>query len=450
MDKAHFDLICIGGGSGGVATARRAAEYGAKVALIEKSRMGGTCVNVGCVPKKLFWYVANTAEALENSANFGFSYTEKVPSLNWIQFKEKRDAYIARLNNIYENNLCKSGVTVIYGQAEFVNHNTIKVGERMLSAEHILIATGGQPFIPNISGAHHGITSDDFFALDTQPKTMAIVGGGYIACEIAGVMATLGTKVDMIIRAQRPLKEMEAEITDALVDSMQTQGIDIHQQANVAEIKQVEEKLVIHLDNGEVISADCLLWATGRYPNTAPLNLSVTGVETHQNGTIIVDDYQNTNVSGIYAIGDVVGKLDLTPVAIAAGRRLAARLFHHEPNAKLDYHNVPTVMFTHPPIGSIGLSEKSAREQYGDEVKIYRTTFTPMSRTFAKHKAKTVMKLITVGVTQKIVGLHMIGDGADEMLQGFAVAIKMGATKSDFDNTVAIHPTSAEELVTMR
>lgn len=450
MSDTHFDLICIGGGSGGVATARRAAEYGAKVALIEKARMGGTCVNVGCVPKKLFWYAANTAEALENAPIFGFENLSASYTFNWQKFKIERDAYIARLNSIYEKNLEKSGVTVFHGEAKFLDSQRIDVNGKILSANHIVIAVGGQPFVPNIEGAQYGITSDDFFALKQQPKKMVIVGGGYIACEIAGVMAALGTEVHIIIRAQHLIRELDHDITDVLAASMEMQGITMHRHTTISSIQKEKNHLHIHLDNGKTLQSECLLWATGRSPNTASLNLSEAGVHTRENGTIPVDDYQNTNVAGIYAIGDVIGKIDLTPVAIAAGRRLAARLFNQEKSAHLDYQNIPTVMFTHPPIASIGLTEDKAQEKYGSALHVYRSEFTPMARTFAKHKPKTLMKLITIGEEKKIVGIQMIGDGVDEMMQGFAVAVKMGATKADFDNTVAIHPTSAEELVTMR
>lgn len=450
MSNSQFDLICIGGGSGGIATARRAAEYGAKVAVIEKARLGGTCVNVGCVPKKLFWYAANTAEALRNAPLFGFDHPVTTVSFDWTKFKDSRDAYIHRLNGIYENNLNRSAVTLISGEAKFVNAHTVEVENVLYSANHIVIATGGRPHILPVNGAEYGVTSDDFFALTQQPKSMIVVGGGYIACEIAGVMAALGTKVDVVIRGERVLKMLDKDITETLEEAMFEQGITLHRTANVDRVEKTSDGIIAHLDNGEVIEAENLLWATGRIPNTDTLNLAAAGVQFEKNGIIPVDAYQNTNVDGIYAIGDVIGKIDLTPVAIAAGRRLAARLFKDDHQAHLDYHNIPTVMFTHPPIGIVGLSETEAREQFGDTVKVYRTKFTPMVRTFAAHKPKTLMKLICQGEEERIVGIQMIGDNVDEMLQGFGVAVKMGATKADFDDTVAIHPTSAEELVTMR
>ena len=442
-----FDLICIGGGSGGIATARRAAEYGANVAVIESDRLGGTCVNVGCVPKKLFWYAANTAEALRDAPRFFADVPEKMP-FRWQAFKEACDAYIARLNGIYETNLDKSGVTLIRGFARFESADTVRVGDALYRGKHIVIATGGQPAIPaHIEGAARGKTSDDFFALEHQPQRAVIVGGGYIACEIAGVLQALGTPTDIVIRGERLLRAQDADIAETLADAMSAQGITIHRNTQVARVADGR----VTLDNGTTLAADFLLWAMGRRANTGQLNLAAAGVTTLDNGNIPVDAWQNTNVPGIYAIGDITGAAELTPVAIAAGRRLAARLFNHQPDAHLDYDNIPTVLFTHPPIGVVGLDEAAARRQFGDgAVKTYRTGFSPMARAFAAHPAKTLMKLVCVGADEKIVGIQMIGDGIDEMLQGFAVAVKMGARKADFDNTVAIHPTSSEELVTLR
>ena len=442
-----FDLICIGGGSGGIATARRAAEYGANVAVIESGRLGGTCVNVGCVPKKLFWYAANTAEALRDAPRFFADVPEKMP-FRWQAFKEARDAYIARLNGIYETNLDKSGVTLIRGFARFESADTVRVGDALYRGKHIVIATGGQPAVPaHIEGAARGKTSDDFFALEHQPQRAVIVGGGYIACEIAGVLQALGTPTDIVIRGERLLRAQDADIAETLADAMSAQGITIHRGAQVARV----DDGAVTLNNGTTLAADFLLWAMGRRANTASLNLTAAGVAARDNGDIPVDAWQNTNVPGIYAIGDITGAAELTPAAIAAGRRLAARLFNHQPDAHLDYDNIPTVMFTHPPIGVIGLDEAAARAQYGaEQVKTWRAGFSPMARAFAAHPAKTLMKLVCVGADEKIVGIQMIGDGVDEMLQGFAVAVKMGARKADFDNTVAIHPTSSEELVTLR
>ncbi|UJF25192.1 glutathione-disulfide reductase [Suttonella sp. R2A3] len=447
-----FDLICIGGGSGGIATARRAAEYGAKVAVIENSRLGGTCVNVGCVPKKIFWYAANTAEALENAPIYGFNDVGNAASFNWRAFKKDRDAYITRLNGIYANNLEKDGITRIEGFAQFVDEQSIEVNGEIYQAKHIVIATGGKPFIPNIEGAEHGITSDDFFALAEQPKQAIIVGAGYIACELAGVLQALGTQCTLVVRKPRILRELDSDISESLEEAMREQGINLRLESEISSVsKQENGHLLVKLNNGDTLQSDCLLWATGRTPNVDALNLAATEVAQNDDTTITVDDYQNTNIPGIYALGDVTGQMDLTPVAIAAGRKLAARLFDDQPESKLDYENIPTVMFTHPPIGTVGLGAEEAIKTYGeDEITVYRAKFTPMARTFAAHKPKTLMKLICQGKAERVIGIQMIGDGVDEMLQGFAVAVKMGAAKADFDDTVAIHPTSAEELVTLR
>lgn len=447
----EFDLICIGGGSGGIATARRAAEYGAKVAVVEGARLGGTCVNVGCVPKKLFWYAADTAEKLLNAPKFGFEGLNGAYPFNWAQFKKDRDAYISRLNHIYANNLDKSGITLIEGFARLTGTRSIEVNGEIYQAKHIVIAVGGKPSVPDIVGAELGITSDGFFALETQPKRAVIVGGGYIACELAGVLQSLGTQCELVVRKDRVLRTLDEDITDTLAEAMTEQGVKLSFNTQISQVEQIGDLLHIQYNNGDSVEADCLLWATGRIPLTEHLGLSDIGIEQRENGTIVVDDYQNTNIDGIYALGDVTGAIELTPVAIAAGRRLAARLFNDQPDAKLDYSNIPTVMFTHPPIGTVGLGEAEAIAQFGEEeIKTYRAKFTPMARTFALHKPKTLMKLICHGKAERVIGIQMIGDGVDEMLQGFAVAVKMGAAKADFDDTVAIHPTSAEELVTLR
>ncbi|WP_072281721.1 glutathione-disulfide reductase [Rappaport israeli] len=449
--SADFDLICIGGGSGGIASARRAAEYGAKVAVVEAQRLGGTCVNVGCVPKKLFWYAANVAESLYNADKYGFAVSGEQPEFNWGQFKKDRDAYINRLNDIYTNNLEKSNVTLIRGHARFIDPNTISVGEKTYTAKHFIIATGGRPFVqPTLEGREHAITSDDFFALETQPKRMLIAGGGYVACEVSGVMQALGSQIDLVVRQPRVLKSLDEDITTTLDNAMQEQGINRHYGQTITRIEKISDGYCVYLSGGQSIETDCVLLATGRIPNTDDIGLETIHLERKENGIIPVDAYQNTNIANIYAIGDVTGQVDLTPVAIAAGRKLVARLFNDQPDAKLDMDNIPTVLFTHPPIGSVGYTEQQAQAEFGESVKVYKAQFTPMARTFSHHKPKTLMKLICKGKEERVIGIQMIGDGVDEMLQGFAVAVKMGAAKADFDDTVAIHPTSSEELVTLR
>ena len=443
-----FDLICIGGGSGGIATARRAAEYGAKVAVIEGARLGGTCVNVGCVPKKLFWQAAEVMEAVHGAAAINIEGVG-AGRFNWAAFKGQRDAYIQRLNGIYASNLAKAGITLIEGFARFVDEHTVQVGERQYQARHIVIATGGRPERPPVPGAELGSVSDDFFTLESQPREAVIVGGGYIACEIAGVLQALGTQAHLVIRGDRLLRTLDPDITEVLEKALTEQGVQIHRGRQVRELSRAGAIYQATLDDGTTLNADFFLWAMGRAANTDQLDLPKAGVATRANGEIIVDEYQNTNVAGIYALGDNTGALALTPVAIAAGRQLAKRLFLKDKTAKLDYQNIPTVIFTHPPIGSVGLTETQARAG-GGEIKVYRTKFTPMRRAFAVHKPQTLMKLICAGPEERVVGIQMIGDGVDEMLQGFAVAVKLGATKGDFDRTVAIHPTSSEELVTLR
>ena len=445
----HYDLLVIGGGSGGIATANRAARYGAKCAVIEGGRLGGTCVNVGCVPKKIMWNTASVEHILGTATEYGFSLGEH--QFHWAALKQSRDAYIERLNKNYGVGLANNSVTLINGYARFINARTLAVNDQQFTADHIVIAAGGRPVLPQTPGAELGITSDGFFELKTQPQRVAVVGAGYIAVELAGVLKQLGSEVSLLLRRDHFLDSFDAMLRETLMEDMVTAGVNILTRHNVAELRREKNALTLIFEHGEQLSGfDCVIWAIGREPNTSTLNLNAAGVSTDARGYIATDKYQNTNVAQIYAIGDITPAAALTPVAIAAGRRLADRLFGGMADRHLDYSSIPTVVFSHPPIGTVGLSEAQARELHGDAVKVYQTRFTPMVDAFAAQPTKTAMKLITVGEHEKIVGLHVIGTGADEMLQGFAVAIKMGATKKDFDDTVAIHPTSAEEFVTMR
>ena len=445
----HYDLLAIGGGSGGIATANRAARYGAKCAVIEAGRLGGTCVNVGCVPKKIMWNTATVNHTLGRAAEYGFSIDQH--AFNWPILKQARDAYIARLNKNYGVGLANNQVELIQGYAGFIDAHTVEVNGEQFSADHIVIATGGRPVIPQIPGAERGITSDGFFELENQPRRVAVVGAGYIAVELAGVLNMLGSEVSLLLRRDHFLDSFDAMLRETLMEDMVKAGINILTRRNVAELRQEKDALTLVFEQGEQLSGiDSVIWAIGREPNTGPLNLAAAGIKTDARGYVPTDKFQNTNQPNIYAIGDITPAAALTPVAIAAGRRLADRLFGGMTDRHLDYSNIPTVVFSHPPIGTVGLTEAQAREIHGDGIKIYQTRFTPMTDAFSSQPTKTAMKLITVGEQEKIVGLHVIGDGADEMLQGFAVAIKMGATKQDFDDTVAIHPTSAEEFVTMR
>ena len=370
---------------------------------------------------------------------------------DWHHLKTARDTYIKRLNGIYGENLKRNHVSVATGTARFVGSQSISIGQSTFSADKILIATGGYPSRPNLPGARFGVTSDDFFALERQPKRSIIVGSGYIAVELAGVYQALGTKVCLLARKNHLLREFDTTLSKNLVELYRKHGIDIRFNAEVAEIrKNPNGRLDIRCQDGvQLADFEQLLWAIGRTPNTRNLNLEACGLKTDTNGFIATDEWQNTTVPHIFAVGDVTGRASLTPVAIATGRKLADRLFGNKPYSKLDYNDIPTVIFSHPPIGTVGLSEQQARLRFDDDVKIYQSRFTPMTHALSKKKEQTVMKLVTTGKNERIVGCHVIGDGADEMLQGFAVALKMGATKTDFDNTVAIHPTNAEELVTL-
>ncbi len=445
-----FDLIVIGGGSGGLAAAQRAAEYGAKVALIESHRLGGTCVNVGCVPKKVMWYAADLAEGLRDAAGYGFA--PGAQGHDWRLLKDRRDAYIERLNGIYADNLARRGVTLIRARAAFADHRTVAVDSSRLSAPHIIIATGGHAVVPPIPGAGHGITSDGFFELQARPQRVAVIGSGYIAVELAGIFAALGSSVALVLRTGSVLKQFDAMLGESMQKILADEGVALHTHAVPAALEGGPRELTLLARDGRRLGPfDCVLWAVGRASAVAGLNLPLAGVECDAEGFIRTDKYQVTSTAGIYAIGDVTGRAQLTPVAIAAGRRLSDRLFGAQADRHLDYHNIPTVIFGHPPIGTVGLSEQAARENYGDHnVTVFKSSFVPMYHALTDHKPRCDMKLVTVGPEKRVVGVHVIGAGADEMMQGFAVAVRMGATKADFDDTVAIHPTSAEELVTMR
>lgn len=448
----HFDYICIGGGSGGIASANRAAMHGAKVALIEAKDLGGTCVNVGCVPKKVMWHGAQIAEAMQLYAkDYGFDV--KVNGLDWSKLIESRQAYIGRIHQSYDRVLGNNKVQVIRGFARFIDAKTIEVEGKHYTADHILIAVGGRPTIPNIPGAEYGIDSNGFFELTEQPKRVAVVGAGYIAVEIAGVLHALGTETHLFVRKESPLRSFDPMIIDTLTEVMKTEGPTLHTHSVPKQVvKEADGSLTLHLENGQSCNVDTLIWAIGRHPATDAINLAATGVAINEQGYIKVDQYQNTNVEGIYCVGDIMeGGIELTPVAVKAGRQLSERLFNNKPEAKMDYELVPTVVFSHPPIGTIGLTEPDAIAKYGaDQVKIYTSSFTAMYTAVTSHRQPCKMKLVCAGPEETVVGLHGIGFTVDEMIQGFAVAMKMGATKADFDSVVAIHPTGSEEFVTMR
>lgn len=447
----HYDYLAIGGGSGGIASVNRAGMHGAKVALIEANELGGTCVNVGCVPKKVMWHGAQMMDDMNLYAeDYGIQIREK--KLNFSKLVLNREKYIDFLHTAYQRGLDSNHAEVIKGYATFVDSNTVEVNGETYTADHILIATGGRPVIPEIPGAEYGIDSDGFFKLTELPKRVAVIGAGYIAVEFAGVTHGLGADTHLFVREHAPLRSFDSIISEGLMETMESEGAKLHIYSVPKKVeKEADGSVTIYFENGSTHNTDLIIWAIGRKPNSDNLNLEAAGVEVTPAGHIKVDKYQNTTAKGVYAVGDVTGRIELTPVAIAAGRRLSERLFNGQTKAHLDYNTIPSVIFTHPPIGTVGMTEIEAIEKYGaEDIKIYQNIFTSMHSSITKNRQKTYMKLVCQGLDEKVVGLHGLGNGMDEMLQGFAVAIKMGATKADFDDTVAIHPTGAEEFVTMR
>jgi glutathione reductase (NADPH) len=444
----HFDLIAVGGGSGGLAVAEKAAEHGKRVAIIESAKLGGTCVNVGCVPKKVMWYAANLAQDVRDAPDFGVRAT--LEGIDWQALVNGREGFIAGILDYWNGYVAGEGITHIQGAARFVDAHAVEVDGVRYGAEHIVIATGGRPIVPPVPGAELGITSDGFFELQEQPKRVCVVGGGYIGVELAGVLCSLGSAVTVVALESRVLETFDSFVSDAVAHNMAEDGIEMRLPFAVASLERQDDGIAVYAKDGSVLRGfDTVLWAVGRAPNTAALNLKAAGIEALPNGIIPTDAFQNTTAAGVYALGDVTGRAPLTPVAIAAGRRLADRLFNDQPGRRLDYENIPTVVFAHPPVGSVGMTESEARDS-GRAVTVYQTSFKPMRYALNRKGPRTAMKLVCIGDEERVVGIHMVGDGVDEMLQGFAVAVKMGATKADFDNTVAIHPVSAEELVTLK
>ena len=446
----EYDIIAIGGGSGGIATMNRAGEHGAKAAVIEEKKLGGTCVNVGCVPKKIMWYGAQIAESFHHyGADYGFTSSDV--QFDFAKLRQNREAYIDRARSSYDGSFKRNGVDLIEGRAHFVDSHTVSVNGELIRAKHIVIATGAHPSIPTIPGAELGGSSDDVFAWEQLPESVAILGAGYIAVELAGVLHALGVKTDLFVRRDRPLRGFDSYIVEGLVNEMEKTGLPLHTHKVPVRLEETEQGITIHFEDGSSHTARQVIWATGRRPNVDGLELEKAGVTLNERGFIQVDEYQNTVVDGIYALGDVTGEKELTPVAIKAGRTLSERLFNGKTRAKMDYTTIPTVVFSHPAIGTVGLTEEEAIKEYGQEhIKVYKSSFASMYSAVTNHRQESRFKLITAGADEKVVGLHGLGYGVDEMIQGFAVAIKMGATKADFDATVAIHPTASEEFVTMR
>ena len=451
-DTAHaHDLIVVGGGSGGIATANRAALHGARVLLVERdARLGGTCVNRGCVPKKVMWYGANVAHTLDDAAGYGFDIERK--GFDWHALVEKREAYIRNINNAYGGYLGGNGVEILHGEARLDGADGVLVDGVRHTASRILLAPGGTAVVPDIPGKELGVTSDGFFEFEYQPKRVCVVGAGYIAVELAGMLAALGTEVTLAIRHDRFLRNFDDMLQERLMEEMQNEGIGIETYFTSKRLVREDDMIDVVGEDDRVLEGfDAVIFAVGRRPSTSDLGLESAGIETDERGYIPVDRYQETSAKGVFAVGDVTGQAELTPVAIAAGRRLADRIWGGMKGRHLDYTLIPSAIFSHPPMATVGLTEAEARETYGgDDVEVYTTTFTPMYNAFTEHRTKTAMKLVVTGDDERVVGCHVFGLAADEMLQGFAVAMRMGATKRDFDDAVAIHPTSSEELVTMR
>ena len=453
-DLAHghdYDLIAIGGGSGGIATANRAAINGARCLLIERDeRLGGTCVNRGCVPKKVMWYGATLAHMLADAPGYGFDVETK--GFDWHTLVHKREAYIRNINNAYDGYLGGNGVEIVKGDARLAGPNAVRVGERTFTAERIVLAPGGEPVVPDVPGVELGLTSDGFFEFEYQPKTVCVIGAGYIAVELAGMLNALGSEVTLAVRHDRFLRNFDDMLQERLMEEMTSEGVRIETWFTTAELVREDDMIdVVGEDDRVLRGFDAVIFAIGRAPSTEGLGLESVGIETDERGYIPVDRYQESSAPGVFALGDVTGQAELTPVAIAAGRRLADRIWGGMAGRHLDYETIASVVFSHPPIATVGLTEAEARERHGEgEIKVYTTTFTPMYNAFTEHRTKTAMKLVVLGEEERVIGCHVFGLAADEMLQGFAVAMRMGATKRDFDDTVAIHPTSSEELVTMR
>lgn len=447
----RFDFLVLGAGSGGLAAARRAASHGAKVAIIESRELGGTCVNLGCVPKKVMYNAATVAQTYADAGGYGFR--SESPKLDWATLKTRRDDYVSRLNTLYADNLKREGVTTFEGYGKFIDAHTLEVSGNQPRAEHILVAVGGYPKVPDVPGAQLGITSNGFFALKEQPKNVVVVGTGYVGVELASTLRTLGSEVTLLSKYDGVIPHFDSLIRSELLTHLDTSGIALKPHTEVARVQRTEAgKLKLTTsDDKELSGFDCLIWATGRAPAARSLNLERAKVETTAEGYIRVDAFQNTSTPGVYALGDVTPGWHLTPVAIAAGRKLADRLFGGEPEAALDTRVIPTVVFSHPPVATVGLSSEQAVAAFGKEnVREYVTRFTNMYYALSETKPKTTMKLVCAGPEERVVGIHVVGLSADEMIQGFAVALRMGARKADLDATIAVHPTAAEELVTLR
>jgi glutathione reductase (NADPH) len=451
MADYDYDLFAIGAGSGGVRAARMSAGLGARVAIAEERYLGGTCVNVGCIPKKLFVYAAHYREDFEDAAGFGWTVGER--RFDWPTLRANKDREIERLNGVYAGLLDSAGVDRFEGRARIVDPHTVEIDlaggdRRRVSAENILVATGGWPSLPEIEGVEHVISSNEAFELESLPRRALIVGGGYIAVEFAGIFHGLGVEVVQLYRGPLFLRGFDDDVRTTLAEDMRHKGIDLRFESNPAKIEKTPAGLVATLEDGSRVEADLILYATGRRPLVADLGLEEAGVELNAAGAVVVDEYSRTSVSSIWAVGDATDRINLTPVALAEGMALAKTLFGGEPT-RADHEDVPSAVFSQPPIGSVGATEQEARERYGD-VAIYRSRFRALKHTLSGRDETTMMKLIVERAGDRVVGCHMVGPDAGEIVQGIAIAVKCRATKAQFDATIGIHPTSAEEFVTMR
>jgi glutathione reductase (NADPH) len=450
MTVFDFDLLVIGGGSGGVRAARMAAQRGARVALVEAQAMGGTCVNVGCIPKKLYSYAAHFAEAFE--ASHGFGWVGPAPVLDWAALKANRAREITRLNGIYLQLLKGAGVQVIEGWATLMDAHTVAVAAQRLTAKNILIATGGQPSVPDIAGREHVITSNEIFDIDPFPKRLLVVGGGYIACEFASIFQGLGAQLTQLYRGAQVLRGFDEEIRGFIAAEMRKAGVDLRLNADVAAIVKTASGLQVTLQDGSSLEADAVLYATGRVPLVEGLGLAALGIAQKPDGAILVNDHYQTSVPHIYAVGDVTARIQLTPVALGEAMVVVDHLLGAAAGKaprSMSYDFIPTAVFTHPNIGTVGFTEAEARERFG-AVRVFKSEFKALKHTLSGSSERTFMKLLVDEATDRVVGLHMVGAEAGEIVQGFAVAMKAGATKAVFDSTIGIHPTAAEEFVTMR
>ncbi len=446
MDRFDFDLFTIGGGSGGVRASRFAASLGAKVAIAEAQAFGGTCVNVGCVPKKLMSMAAHFHEDHEDAVGFGWQPV--APAFDWPTLIARKDAEIARLNGLYELGLKRAGVTVLRGWARLVDAHTVEVGGQRHTARHILLATGGEPTRAALPGAQLAIVSDDFFHLPSQPRSVVVYGGGYIAVELASIFNGLGTRTSLAYRGERLLREFDQDLGNHLAREMAGKGVRVALRTVITALERIGEAIRVEYADGSNEVTDCVLFATGRRPRTAGLGLEETGVACRPDGAVVVDELYRTNVPSVFAVGDLIGRVALTPVALAEGMVVAEHLFGR-PGRRTPYELIPTAVFSHPNVGTVGLSEEQARAK-GHDPLIFRSVFTPLRHTLSGRAEKTLMKLVVDRATDRVLGVHMVGADAGELVQGFAVALTCGATKAQFDATIGIHPTAAEEFVTMR